>query len=197
MKPQVVTYHLNKFLDDDAIIAADMRHGHDLGGALHRDARATCCSRPPGCWRRWATACPTRSARRSPTPAGRSSCLCGDGGFTMLMGEMATLVKYKLPVKVIIIKNNALGQIKWEQMVFEGNPQFGVRAAADRLRRLRRGLRVPPASRSTIPTQAEEVLREALRPPGPGAGRRRWSIPTSRRCPGTRRWSRPGTSPSR
>jgi len=52
-------------------------------------------------------------------------CLSGDGGFTMLMGEMATLVKYKLPVKVVIFKNNSLGQIKWEQMAFLGNPEFG------------------------------------------------------------------------
>jgi pyruvate dehydrogenase (quinone) len=35
-------------------------------------------------------------------------------------------VKYRLPVKVIIIKNNALGQIKWEQMVLDANPEFGV-----------------------------------------------------------------------
>jgi pyruvate dehydrogenase (quinone) len=53
-------------------------------------------------------------------------CVVGDGGFTMLMGELATLVKYNLPVKVIIIKNNVLGMIKWEQMVLEGNPQYGV-----------------------------------------------------------------------
>ena len=53
-------------------------------------------------------------------------CIVGDGGFTMLMGEVATLVKYKLPVKVVIFKNNLLGMIKWEQIVFEGNPQFGV-----------------------------------------------------------------------
>ena len=69
---------------------------------------------------------PYASARRSPIPAGRWSAFVGDGGFTMLMGELATLVKYKLPVKVIVIKNNVLGQIKWEQMVFEGNPEFGV-----------------------------------------------------------------------
>jgi len=59
-------------------------------------------------------------------PGRQVVCLCGDGGFTMLMGEMATLVKYKLPVKVIVIKNNTLGQIKWEQMVFLGNPEYGV-----------------------------------------------------------------------
>ena len=44
----------------------------------------------------------------------------------MMLGEVATLVKHQLPVKVIVIKNNTLGQIKWEQMVFEGNPEFGV-----------------------------------------------------------------------
>jgi pyruvate dehydrogenase (quinone) len=53
-------------------------------------------------------------------------CVVGDGGFTMLMGEVATLVKHNLNVKVIIIKNNVLGEIKWEQVVLEGNPQYGV-----------------------------------------------------------------------
>jgi pyruvate dehydrogenase (quinone)/pyruvate oxidase len=49
----------------------------------------------------------------------------GDGGFSMLMAEFATAVKYELPVKVVIVKNNTLGQIKWEQMVFLGNPEYG------------------------------------------------------------------------
>jgi pyruvate dehydrogenase (quinone) len=53
-------------------------------------------------------------------------CLVGDGAFTMLMGELATLVKYQLPVKIVVLKNNTLGHIKWEQIVLEGNPQFGV-----------------------------------------------------------------------
>jgi pyruvate dehydrogenase (quinone)/pyruvate oxidase len=42
----------------------------------------------------------------------------------MLMGEMATCVKYKLPIKIFVVKNNTLGQIKWEQMVFLGNPEY-------------------------------------------------------------------------
>jgi pyruvate dehydrogenase (quinone) len=49
----------------------------------------------------------------------------GDGGFAMLMAEFATCVKYRLPVKVVVVKNNTLGQIKWEQMVFLGNPEYG------------------------------------------------------------------------
>jgi pyruvate dehydrogenase (quinone)/pyruvate oxidase len=42
----------------------------------------------------------------------------------MLMGELATAVKYGLPIKIVIVKNNSLGQIKWEQMVFLGNPEY-------------------------------------------------------------------------
>jgi pyruvate dehydrogenase (quinone)/pyruvate oxidase len=57
-------------------------------------------------------------------PDRQSIAFVGDGGFTMLMGEFATAVKYQLPIKVFIIKNNSLGQIKWEQMVFLGNPEF-------------------------------------------------------------------------
>ena len=50
----------------------------------------------------------------------------GDGGFSMLMADFVTAVKYKLPIKVFVVKNNTLGQIKWEQMVFLGNPEYGV-----------------------------------------------------------------------
>jgi pyruvate dehydrogenase (quinone) len=52
-------------------------------------------------------------------------CVIGDGGFSMLMAEMLTAVKYKLPIKVVVVKNNTLGMIKWEQMVFLGNPEYG------------------------------------------------------------------------
>jgi len=50
----------------------------------------------------------------------------GDGGFAMLMAEFLTAVQHKLPVKVVINNNNALGQILWEQMVL-GYPEHGVR----------------------------------------------------------------------
>jgi pyruvate dehydrogenase (quinone) len=50
----------------------------------------------------------------------------GDGGFMMLMAEFSTAVQYKLPIKVIVLKNNTLGMIRWEQMGFLGNPEYGV-----------------------------------------------------------------------
>jgi pyruvate dehydrogenase (quinone) len=92
--------------------------------------------------------------------------IVGDGGFTMLMGEVATLVKYRLPVKVIIFKNNVLGMIKWEQIVLEGNPQFGVELQPIDFAAYARAC---GAGGFTIedPATAPAILREALEYDGP------------------------------
>ena len=96
----------------------------------------------------------------------------GDGGFSMLMAEFATCVKYKLPIKVFVIKNNTLGQIKWEQMVFLGNPEYGCELQPDRLRRVRASVR-----RHRLHHRRSGRLRQHPRPgsghAGPGARRGR------------------------
>src|ERR1041384_4572715 len=84
----------------------------------------------------------------------------------MLMGEIATLVKYDMNVKVIIIKNDVLGQIKWEQIVFEGNPEFGVELQPIDFAGFAMNC---GAAGYTInrPEEAESVLRDALAHRGP------------------------------
>ena len=44
----------------------------------------------------------------------------------MLMADFVTAVKHKLPIKVVIVDNRSLGMIKWEQMVFLGNPDYVI-----------------------------------------------------------------------
>ncbi|XES78490.1 MAG: thiamine pyrophosphate-dependent enzyme [Candidatus Bathyarchaeia archaeon] len=44
-------------------------------------------------------------------------CVTGDGGFTQVMGDFATALKYKLPIKVFLINNKHLGMILQEQKV--------------------------------------------------------------------------------
>jgi len=46
----------------------------------------------------------------------------------MLVGKLATLMKYRLPVKVIIVKYAVLGMIVREQIACVGNPQYGVQS---------------------------------------------------------------------
>jgi pyruvate dehydrogenase (quinone) len=91
---------------------------------------------------------------------------CGDGGFAMLMCEMATIVKYKLPVKVIVFKNNSLGQIKWEQIVLEGNPEFGCDLHPIDFAALARACGAAGFSVDD-PGKVEATLAEAFRTPGP------------------------------
>ena len=99
-------------------------------------------------------------------PGRQVVCVVGDGGLTMLMGELATLVKYKLQVCVIVIKNNVLGQIKWEQMILEGNPEYGVELEPIDFAMVATAC---GAKSFTIerPENAESVLREALAHKGP------------------------------
>jgi pyruvate dehydrogenase (quinone) len=92
--------------------------------------------------------------------------ICGDGGFTMLMGEIATMVKYKLPVKVLVIKNNVLGEIKWEQIAMEGNPQFGVELQPIDFAAFAKSCGADGYCIDD-PARAEEVLREAFSHPRP------------------------------
>jgi len=44
-------------------------------------------------------------------------CITGDGGFSMVMGDFLTAVKYELPVKIILFNNKQLGMIMQEQKV--------------------------------------------------------------------------------
>lgn len=123
MKPQVVAWELSKRLHSDAIISADSgtittwfaRQIQVKRGQMH-SVSGTLASMACGL--------PYAIAAQIAYPDRQCVAFVGDGGFTMLMGELATAVKYDLPIKIIVIKNNSLGQIKWEQMVFLGNPEY-------------------------------------------------------------------------
>jgi pyruvate dehydrogenase (quinone)/pyruvate oxidase len=90
----------------------------------------------------------------------------GDGGLTMLMGELVTCVKYGLDVKVIVIKNNSLGQIKWEQMVFLGNPEYVCELQPIDFAAVARAFGLAGFTVED-PAKCADVLREALGTTGP------------------------------
>jgi pyruvate dehydrogenase (quinone) len=165
MKPQVVTWQLNKLLNDDAIVSSDSGT-IATWTARYIEMRGTMQFSLSGSLATMANGLPYSIGAAIAYPGRQVVCVVGDGGFTMLMGEIATLVKYKLPVKVIVIKNNVLGEIKWEQMVMEGNPEFGVELQPIDFAGYAKNC---GAAGFTIeePGQAEAVLRAALAHPGP------------------------------
>jgi pyruvate dehydrogenase (quinone) len=125
MKPQVIAHELGQRLSDNAIVSCDSgtiatwwaRHIPVKAGQMHTLS---------GNLASMANGLPYTIAAQIAYPHRQCVAFVGDGGFSMLMAEFATAVKYKLPIKVVIVKNGTLGQIKWEQMVFLGNPEFGV-----------------------------------------------------------------------
>ena len=165
MKPQVVTFELNKLLDDDAIVSSDSGT-IATWAARYIQIRGDMKFSLSGTLATMANGLPYSIGASVAFPGRQVICIVGDGGFTMLMGEVATLVKYKLPVKVLVIKNNALGMIKWEQMVMEGNPEYGVELQPIDFAAHARAC---GAAGYTIdrPENAERILREALSYDGP------------------------------
>ena len=165
MKPQVVAHELNKLLDSDAIVSSDSGT-IATWSARYIDIRDRMQFSLSGSLATMANGLPYSIGAAVAFPGRQVVCIVGDGGFTMLMGEVATLVKHKLPVKVIIIKNNVLGEIKWEQMVLGANPEFGVELQPIDFAAFARAC---GAGGFTIdrPDQAAAVLREALAYDGP------------------------------
>ncbi len=125
IKPQRVAWELSKLASDDAIISGDSGTNTTWVARQFkiRQNQKFSCS---GTLATMAPGLPYAIAAQVAFPERQSIAFVGDGGFTMLMGEFATAVKYDLPIIVVIIKNNVLGQIKWEQIVFLGNPEYGV-----------------------------------------------------------------------
>ena len=124
MKPQVVAWELGKRLRDDAIVCADSGTIATWWARQIRVKRGQMYSLS-GTLASMANGLPYAMAAQIAYPERPVVLLVGDGGFSMLMAEFVNCVRYKLPVKVVIVKNNSLGMIKWEQMVFLGNPEYG------------------------------------------------------------------------
>lgn len=165
MKPQVIAWEVGRQIDDNAIVSCDsgtiatwfarqmpVRRGqmYSLSGTLATMANGL----------------PYTIAAQIAYPDRQCVAFVGDGGFSMLMAEFATAVKYQLPIKVFIVKNNSLGQIKWEQMVFLGNPEYVCDLHPIDFALFARACGGHGFS-VTDPKKCGDVVAEALATPGP------------------------------
>ncbi|NQX25868.1 pyruvate dehydrogenase [Microbacteriaceae bacterium VKM Ac-2854] len=122
--PEFAASRLDAHLADDAIVTADTGMGNVwqaryltpngrrrlIGSYLHGSM---------------ANALPQAIGAQISHPGRQVVSLSGDGGLSMLMGELVTVAMYKLPVKIVVFNNSTLGLVKVEMLV-DGFPDFGV-----------------------------------------------------------------------
>lgn len=125
LKPQRLAWELNKHLPDNAILTGDSGT-NTTWFARYLEVRPGMMASCSGNLATMAPGLPYAIGAQVAFPDRRAVAFVGDGGFSMLMAEVLTAVRYKLPIVVVIVRNDYLGQIRWEQMAFVGNPEFEV-----------------------------------------------------------------------
>ncbi|MER5375899.1 thiamine pyrophosphate-dependent enzyme [Streptomyces sp. NPDC002553] len=90
---------------------------------------------------------------------------CGDGGLSMLLGDLMTLKTHRLPVKLVVFDNRRLGMVKLEQEQ-AGLPEFGTVLDNPDFAAVATAMGLP-GIRVTDPTELETAVRRAFDTPGP------------------------------
>jgi pyruvate dehydrogenase (quinone) len=114
--PEAVAFELDKLATENAVFTVDTGmccvwgaryinstgKRHMLGSFIH-GSMANALPHAIGA----SLACPDRQV----------IAMCGDGGMSMLLGDLATVKQYELPVKIIVFNNRSLGMVKLEMEV--------------------------------------------------------------------------------
>lgn len=162
--PEYVASILDKIAADDAIFTVDTGMSCVWGS---RYINATGKRKMIGSFNHgsMANAMPQAIGAALARPGQQVIALCGDGGLSMLLGDLATIVQYKLPVKIIVFNNRSLGMVKlemevaglpdWQTDMY--NPDFALVAQAMGIN----GVNV------TEPGQVRQAISEALAFNGP------------------------------
>jgi pyruvate dehydrogenase (quinone)/pyruvate oxidase len=164
IKPDAIPYHLSKALADRAILCGDS--GTVTTWAARTELRRGQMFSFSGTMCSMMAALPYAIGAQVAYPDRQVVALTGDGSLTMQMGELATLAQYDLPVKVVVMRNDVLGLIKWEQMAFLGNPQYGVQLAPVDFVKVAEACGLK-ATRIEDPAKVEQQLTDALNTEGP------------------------------
>ncbi|RVR09220.1 thiamine pyrophosphate-binding protein [Sinorhizobium meliloti] len=123
LKPQAAVAAFGRRIAKNGIVVTDSGQNTELA-ARHVDLGADHMFAVSGALASMASGLPYAIAAGIAMPDRPVYAVVGDGGFAMQLGEFATAVGYRIPLKLLVIRNDMLNQIAWEQMMFLGNPQF-------------------------------------------------------------------------
>ncbi|NQD39058.1 acetolactate synthase 2 catalytic subunit [Permianibacter sp. IMCC34836] len=157
---------LSQQADDNTYVSCDVGQ-HQMWVAQHYGFRAPRQHLSSGGLGTMGYGLPAAIGAQLACPEARVICVSGDGSFQMNLQELATINRYKLPVKIVLLDNQALGMVRqWQQLFFAGryseidlsdNPDFVALAKAFGI----------PAVRIDSRSQQDEAIRLLLETEGP------------------------------
>jgi acetolactate synthase I/II/III large subunit len=119
IKPQYVIETISQLADDDAIIGVDVGQ-HQMWTAQFYNFNFP---------RTWLSSSglgtmgygfPAALGAQMAFPNRQVIAFVGDGGFQMTLNDLATMVQYRVPVKIAVINNRSLGMVRqWQEIFFE------------------------------------------------------------------------------
>jgi pyruvate dehydrogenase (quinone) len=124
LRPEMVAATLSELAEDDAVFAVDTGMCN-VWGARYLDMKAGRRILASFGHGSMANAMPQAIGAKVGSPERQVIALCGDGGFSMLMGELLTVAGLDIPVKLMIFNNSTLGMVRAEMMVVGYEP-FGT-----------------------------------------------------------------------
>jgi acetolactate synthase-1/2/3 large subunit len=166
IKPQFVIEKLRELSSDDAIVTTEVGQ-HQMWTAQFFDFRQPRTFLSSGGLGTMGFGLPAALGAQAAFPERQVIDVSGDGSFQMNSQELATLVQYRLPVKIVILNNNFLGMVRqWQQLFFNKRySQTCLELPIDFVKLAEAygatGLR------ATKPDEVEAVIRKAFETPGP------------------------------
>ena len=166
IKPQFVIEKLRELSDEDAIVTTEVGQ-HQMWTAQFFDFIQPRTFLSSGGLGTMGYGLPAALGAQVAFPKRQVIDVSGDGSFQMNSQEMATLVQYRLPVKIVILNNNFLGMVRqWQQLFFDKRySQTCMELPIDFIKLAEAygatGLR------TSKPEEVEDVIKKAFDTPGP------------------------------
>lgn len=159
LRPEYLTYILSKVAEDSAIFSVDVGL-NDVWASRYIDtapARSIIGSFKHGTM---AAAIPEAMGAKLAQPLRQVIAMAGDGGLTMLLGEILSIIQNQTDVKIVVYSNNELGFIRWEAEMDQMEP-FGIQLQNPNFAKVAeamgmRGIQIDS------PENLEAILRNAL-----------------------------------
>jgi acetolactate synthase-1/2/3 large subunit len=166
IKPQFVIEKLRELSNDDAIVTTEVGQ-HQMWTAQFFEFTQPRTFLSSGGLGTMGYGLPAALGAQVAFPERQVIDVSGDGSFQMNSQELATLVQYRLPVKIVILNNNFLGMVRqWQQLFFDKRYSQTCMELPIDFTKLAEAYGAT-GLKATKPEEVEEVIKKAFATPGP------------------------------